>query len=148
MRLVKNYLPPFWFNVSNLEAYASVGLRGNKGFRKLARMLLKFYHRLSRHLAPASNTVIQPFFLLIHPKELTNMDILSAAGYLIQRAVQNATQLQQQAREKEDKTVLTQQTREKSTPSLGDPVMPQVRSGAYRVTLSAAAQQRLMNSVA
>ncbi|MBF0417492.1 MAG: hypothetical protein HQL86_04510 [Magnetococcales bacterium] len=75
------------------------------------------------------------------------MDILSAAGFLIQRAVQTATQLQQQTREKEGKTVVAQ-TREKITPTLGDPVMPQVRSSAYRVTLSAAAQQRLMNPLA
>ncbi|MBF0270861.1 MAG: hypothetical protein HQL98_02135 [Magnetococcales bacterium] len=77
------------------------------------------------------------------------MDILSAAGFLIQRAVQTATQLQQQNREKEARTVAAQSRGEKSGASIGDPVVSQVRSSAYRVTLSAAAQQRLsMNTAA
>ncbi|MBF0628958.1 MAG: hypothetical protein HQL91_12140 [Magnetococcales bacterium] len=75
------------------------------------------------------------------------MDILSAAGFLINRAVQTATQLQQQNREKETKTVSAPQ-REKNVNSLGDPIVGQVRSSAYRVTLSSAAQQRLATSAA
>ncbi|MBF0342106.1 MAG: hypothetical protein HQL95_14265 [Magnetococcales bacterium] len=70
------------------------------------------------------------------------MDILSAAGFLIQRAVQTATQLQQQSREKETRTVVAQ-AREKPNATLGEPGVAQVRSSAYRVTLSAAAQQQL-----
>lgn len=70
------------------------------------------------------------------------MDILSAAGFLIQRAVQTATQLQQQPREKEGRTQPVS-NREKNDAGLGEtPIMP-VRSSAYRVTLSQAAQQRL-----
>ncbi|MBF0614615.1 MAG: hypothetical protein G8237_01440 [Magnetococcales bacterium] len=76
------------------------------------------------------------------------MDLLNAAGLLIQRAVQNATQLQQQNREKETKTSTVGPVRDKSGATLGDPVTPQVRSSAYRVTLSAAAQQRLVTPAA
>ncbi|MBF0125983.1 MAG: hypothetical protein HQM02_02120 [Magnetococcales bacterium] len=75
------------------------------------------------------------------------MDIISAAGFLIQRAVQTATQLQQQSREKEGRTIQTI-ARDKHNASLGEtPVIP-VRSSAYRVTLSPAAQQRLSTSSA
>ncbi|MBF0294246.1 MAG: hypothetical protein HQL96_03585 [Magnetococcales bacterium] len=71
------------------------------------------------------------------------MDLISAAGFLIQRAVQTATQLQQQhSREKETRTnpVLA---RGKNDAGLGEPIVTPVRSSAYRVTISPAAQQRL-----
>ncbi|MBF0214452.1 MAG: hypothetical protein HQM00_12990 [Magnetococcales bacterium] len=77
------------------------------------------------------------------------MNILNAAGFLIQRAVQTATQLQQQNREKETRTVSAPAREKSAGAALGDPAVTPVRSSAYRVTLSAAAQQRLsMNQAA
>ncbi|MBF0428914.1 MAG: hypothetical protein HQL94_08330 [Magnetococcales bacterium] len=70
------------------------------------------------------------------------MDLISSAGFLIQRAVQTATQLHQQSREKEGRTNVAP-IRDKQNGDLGETPMMPVRSSAYRVTLSAAAQKQL-----
>ncbi|MEO5335077.1 MAG: hypothetical protein H7839_23950 [Magnetococcus sp. YQC-5] len=70
------------------------------------------------------------------------MDLITAAGFLIQRAVQTATQLQQQPREKDGRSQVPA-IRDKNNPNLGENNTLPVRSSAYRVTLSAAAQQQL-----
>lgn len=70
------------------------------------------------------------------------MNILNAAGFLIQRAVQTATQLQQQNREKDERIIQTQ-IRGKQDSRLSDKPLTPSHSSAYRVTLSAAAQQRI-----
>ncbi|MBF0180940.1 MAG: hypothetical protein HQM03_13030 [Magnetococcales bacterium] len=77
------------------------------------------------------------------------MDLISAAGFLIQRAVQTATQLQHQhSREKETRTSPVV-ARDKHDAALGEPIVTPVRSSAYRVTISPAALQRLtVSSVA
>ncbi len=70
------------------------------------------------------------------------MNIINAAGFLIQRAVQTANQLQQQNKEKEER-IMQAQLREKSDSRQRDNQKSPAHSSAYRVTISAAAQQRL-----